>query len=152
MLQALKINLLIATFLIGITSCEVVPDPPIELNHISRCHREVGWDEAAIENHLIGTWQWRYVAYSWTPDKNNSHEFKDLTLVFKTKRIVEVYEKEELMETLNYTLSDESYGVFRFSAYSYEYPLSGDLLFCQDKMVLSNSSVDGNDNYFKKIE
>ncbi len=124
--------------------------PPVALSGMVLCHNRISWDSAAIRNKLIGKWQWEFISCYWNREDANSRDFKGLTVVFKQDNTLEVTANEQSKKTATWSVVKLNDGNYTLAVSPIVLQLPGRVIFCEDRVVFSDSYVDGCDNYFKR--
>jgi len=124
--------------------------PPISKDSMFRCHYLINWDSVSISNKLIGLWQWEFIECYWNPENANSEDYKGLTVEFKTDKTVIVKDNGQVLQTSTWGITKLNDGYYKIDATPIVGQLFGKILFCDDRVVFSDTYVDGCDNYFKQ--
>lgn len=126
------------------------PPPPVTLEAMLSCYRTSNWDSVAIQQTLIGEWQWEYIRCYWKPESANNKEFKNLAIEFTQHDSLIVRMNGQLVQKGSWKLTRLNDGYYRLSMNPLVPQLSGKIVLCEGRVLLYDSYVDGCDNYFKK--
>ncbi len=150
----LKLSILIALAIQ--VSCKkqkaalVRQEPPVTLSGMIECHNMTTWDSSAIHTKLIGKWDWEYIGCYANPEGGNYKDFQGLLVEFKNDNTLEVIENGQTTQTATWELKDLNDGYFALKATPIVLQLPGRILFCDERVLFSDSFTDGCDNYFKR--
>lgn len=129
----------------------VVPSPPVSQSDMSVCHNNSAWDSAQIHNKLLGRWEWEFIECYWNPEDANNTDFKGLMLNFNTDSTVLVTDSSGNIQTSCWQLQATNSGYWIMRTTPLVYQLPGRVLFCGERVLFSDTYVDGCNNYFKKL-
>lgn len=124
--------------------------PPLTLDSMIKCNRQVTRDSAAVHDALIGKWKWEFISCFWKPENANGEDFKTLAVEFKTNDTVEVKVDNVITQKSSWKVRTLNDGNFSLILNPIVVQLPGRILFCGDRVLFQDSYVDGCDNYFVK--
>jgi hypothetical protein len=144
--------LLIAAIVLSCRHQKEEVDPPYLAPppNLIACHNAVTWDSAAIQNVLIGEWNWEYIRCFWSPEKTNYDDFKGTTIEFNSDGTLVVTENGQTTQTSTWNVISAGNGSFAINTTPNVYLVYGRILYCDDRVEFMDSYVDGCDNYFKR--
>jgi hypothetical protein len=123
--------------------------PPVEQSEMIQCHNGKEWDEIKIGDALIGEWEWEYVRCFWNPENAETIKSGELTVEFKTDKTLNVIENGQIIQTSNWNITFRP-NVYEISVEPVVTQLSGNIYFCDNRVLFFESFRDLCDNYFKR--
>ncbi len=114
------------------------------------CHRTTTWDSLAIHVKLIGKWDWEYIGCYSKPEGGNYKDFKGLLVEFKSDNTLEVKENGQTTQTSTWEIVDLNDGYFALKVKPIVLQIPGRILFCDERVLFSDSFTDGCNNYFTR--
>lgn len=142
----------------GLTGCVTEKadkiNPPsasatIDVNRIADCHQQNNPYPSQISQHIEGSW---VLTSEFCPMKGGTTSVSNqLVLTFNDGALYKIFKNGSLLEEGSYALTSSIDGHWSISNESSqsEY-LRGDVLICNNEMVLYNSPLDGCDYYYVK--
>ena len=152
-MQILNLSIaFIFTISILLASCDKAENQPESQINYWDCHHKMIWDEITTKETLIGEWEWEYIACYWNPEDANDHDFKGMTIEFKSDNTLSLKENGQITETSNWKVVDGDAELFELEVDPFIGQIRGRILFCEKSVEFNDSYIDGCDNYFRKIE
>lgn len=126
---------------------------PMSQTDIVNCYQDMEWSRLGIRNTLIGNWRWIYNESYWSYGEGTNTENKNTLIELSNDSILTVFVDGEPKNTTRWTIEKNSGNSFFVELDSFVTTLLvGRILICGDIVEFNNSFVDGDDNYFQKIE
>ncbi len=116
------------------------------------CHTQTVWHMESVFNELVGKWKWIYSESYWAPGEGLNTEDENTILEFQSDSVLNVYVDGNLTGTTNWSIILTDPPLFGLAMDSTIAQLYGRILFCNEIVEFNNSYIDGDDNYFKRIE
>ena len=126
--------------------------PPTQME-LWECHTQTIWHEETVFNALVGKWKWFYTQSYGLEETGRNTESENTVIEFQKDSVINVIVDGKLEASTNWgvTLTDPPlFGLTTGTIISQL--LYGRILFCDDLVEFNDSYIDGDDNYFKRIE
>jgi hypothetical protein len=139
----MRIIILVAVLLMGLASCKKMKG---STENFWECHKAQNLDSFAISNKMVGSWKWQKRRCFWTNREEAAD--KDIKLTFNANGTFSVAESGNIITQGNWHLriiDSDMWGLDITADSEYLY---GYILFCGNKLLFSNSYVDGCDQTF----
>jgi hypothetical protein len=153
--QVRILTLLITTTLFVGQGCDDNQNPMYDYGSIWKCHQESNWSYETTKNKIVGLWEWKYVECCGETTKpyQNGIVSKGLKIQFNADGTGILIDKDAIGEfTWDIDLVVNENGLYKFRTTSIIPQLYGRLLLCDNVMMCNSSYIDGEDNFFIKIE
>jgi hypothetical protein len=141
----IKSLIILSLFFVLALSCQK-DNVEISLKYFSDCHHSQNFDSLAVFNKLIGTWQLESYFCFWSGIAYKAD--KEVIVSFSSEGKYNVHVDSKLTTTGNWELKKSDTDVFELEMDPTSPYLYGNILYCDQKVMFSNSPVDGCDNLF----
>ena len=156
--QILKLKIFCILAMLLATGCkkdkaekEIEFIPPTQME-MWDCHTQTVWHLQTVFDELVGKWKWIYQESFWAPGEGSNTEDENTIIEFRQDSVLNVFVNNQIVGTTNWIVIQIDPPLFNVSTDSIISQLPGRILFCDDLVEFNNSYIDGNDNYFKRIE
>lgn len=157
MLKNNTMYFLVLVLLLLIFSCkkekeeEIIKKPPTQME-LWNCHTQTVWHKQNTFDELVGKWKWFYTENFWESNGGMNTENENTIIEFRQDSVLNVIVNGNLVGTTNWIIIQTDPPLFGLAMDSAIYQLHGRILFCDDLVEFNDSYIDGDDNYFRRIE
>ncbi len=141
-------------------ACDQQVDPlsklqiPPDGQMLRDCHDQKMWSAQSLRAALVGEWRWYYSANDFSGSFYPPRNTLDLNtvVVFGADTSYNVMEAGEVTHTTQWSLEEVQPGFFNADTETFKSPSLGFVILCDDLVEFSESYIDGDDNYFVRID
>ena len=130
---------------------EVIEKPPTQME-LWDCHTQAVWHTETVFDELVGKWKWFYTQSYGLEENGSNTEIENMVIEFQKDSVLNIYIDGNMESTSIWSVILTDPPLFGLALDSAINQLYGRILFCNDIVEFNNSYIDGDDNYFRRIE
>lgn len=146
---------LVLIYLIFSIGCgkEVTPQRPISQADMWNCYNSTEWTNLKIRDALIGNWKWIYSESPWAPEKGTNTSDENIFVEFLKDSTFNLTVNGKVQGSTKWHITSKDGELYGIELDTFITSLiHGRILICDKTLESNNSYVDGEDNYFSKID